>query len=210
MSRLARLSETVSFLLLQYALQYVPVYFEYPSYPELGTRQHCRDNVTMISGHKIVGYCIMSIFAGAAQFSGQWSSITKRCRCREAKQLSRAQLCSYLDYLWHCDKIRPPPGWGPGGGGGGGGGGAQGVGGGVYGDPVGVEDGGQAGTKQRQLRQLGLLGQLWQLEQLGLPSRTTRSLTFEHLQNKFCDWLFFSLEIPAYFVSLLTLFLKSI
>ena len=29
--------------------------------PKLGTRQHCRDNVTMFSGHKVVGYCIMYV-----------------------------------------------------------------------------------------------------------------------------------------------------
>ena len=29
---------------------------------ELGTRQHCCDNVTMFLGHKIVGYCILCIF----------------------------------------------------------------------------------------------------------------------------------------------------
>ena len=29
---------------------------------ELGTRQHYRDNVTMFLGHKIVHFCIMSLF----------------------------------------------------------------------------------------------------------------------------------------------------
>ena len=33
----------------------------YCYFPELGTRQHCRDNVTMSSGQKIVDYCIMSM-----------------------------------------------------------------------------------------------------------------------------------------------------
>ena len=30
---------------------------------ELGTRQPCRDNLTILSGHKMVDYCLMSIFA---------------------------------------------------------------------------------------------------------------------------------------------------
>ena len=29
---------------------------------ELGTRQHCCDKVTMFSGPKIVGHCIITIF----------------------------------------------------------------------------------------------------------------------------------------------------
>ena len=32
---------------------------------ELGTRQHCRDNVTMFSSHKSVGYCFITIFVVA-------------------------------------------------------------------------------------------------------------------------------------------------
>ena len=37
---------------------------------ELGSRQHCRDDVTMFAGHKIDGYCItsMSIFEVATSF----------------------------------------------------------------------------------------------------------------------------------------------
>ena len=30
-------------------------------WPELGTRHHCCDNVTLLSDHKIVGYCIVCI-----------------------------------------------------------------------------------------------------------------------------------------------------
>ena len=29
---------------------------------ELGTRQHCRHNVTMFSSHNVFGYCIISIY----------------------------------------------------------------------------------------------------------------------------------------------------
>ena len=32
---------------------------------ELGTRQHCRDNVTMLSGRKVVGFSIFTIFVVA-------------------------------------------------------------------------------------------------------------------------------------------------
>ena len=39
----------------------------YP-YPELGTLQHCRDNVTMFSGHTIAGSCIVSMFVVASPF----------------------------------------------------------------------------------------------------------------------------------------------
>ena len=30
-------------------------------WPELGTLQHCRDNVTMFSGYNVVSYCILAI-----------------------------------------------------------------------------------------------------------------------------------------------------
>ena len=33
--------------------------------PELGTRQYCRDNETMFSGHKVVCYCSITIFGVA-------------------------------------------------------------------------------------------------------------------------------------------------
>ena len=35
---------------------------------ELGTRQHCRDNVTMFSSQKTVDYCIIASFNGATLF----------------------------------------------------------------------------------------------------------------------------------------------
>ena len=77
-------------------------------YSELGTRQHCRDNVTMF-----VGYCIFTTFVVASPFrhralkmfrifscpSSSYIYIValplSRYRCREAKNLSRAQLCGY-------------------------------------------------------------------------------------------------------------------
>ena len=34
---------------------------------ELGTRQHCRDNVTMFSGLKVVGFTIATIFVVSTQ-----------------------------------------------------------------------------------------------------------------------------------------------
>ena len=34
-------------------------------FPELGTRQHCRDNVTMSSDLKVVGFCSFTIFVVA-------------------------------------------------------------------------------------------------------------------------------------------------
>ena len=74
--------------------------------PELGTRQHCR---TMLSGQKPVDYGVMSIFAVAIPFrteafpilafflSLKLQNVTVSCcRCREAKELSRAQLCYVL------------------------------------------------------------------------------------------------------------------
>ena len=64
--------------------------------PELGTRQHYIDNVTMFSGHTVVGYCIMALLVVTTPFrhrdlnifcisSSHWSSTVSRCRCREAK-----------------------------------------------------------------------------------------------------------------------------
>ena len=73
-------------------------------WPELGTRHHCCDNVTLLSGHKIVGYCIVCISVvdtpfitkdlnNFHMFACHWSCFTwLHCRCPEAKQLSRAQL----------------------------------------------------------------------------------------------------------------------
>ena len=37
-------------------------------FSELGTQQHCRDNVTMFSGHTVIGYCIITIFIVATPF----------------------------------------------------------------------------------------------------------------------------------------------
>ena len=38
---------------------------------ELGTRQHCPDNFSMFAGHKIIDYCIMSVFVAGTQFRHQ-------------------------------------------------------------------------------------------------------------------------------------------
>ena len=74
-------------------------------------RQHCRDNVTMFSGHKIVGYCIMSIFVVATpvrhrDLTGTIFCIGSvklhnivGCRCREAQKLLRAQLCKLYNFF---------------------------------------------------------------------------------------------------------------
>ena len=79
---------------------------------ELGTRQHWRDNVTMFSGQQMIDYCRMSVLVAATLsrhqglntsriFSRQWSSITLwRCHCRQAIQLSRAQLCLNCELCW--------------------------------------------------------------------------------------------------------------
>ena len=60
--------------------------------PELGTRQYCRDNETMFSGHTVICYCNITIFGVAnpsrhrdlnifRTFSGPRGSITlSRCR----------------------------------------------------------------------------------------------------------------------------------
>ena len=56
-------------------------------WPELGPRQHCRDNVTMFSGLKVVGFCTFTIFVVATPsrhqdlnifriFSCPWGSVT--------------------------------------------------------------------------------------------------------------------------------------
>ena len=34
----------------------------------MGTRQHYRDNVTMFSGHKVVGYCILFLVIVTTSF----------------------------------------------------------------------------------------------------------------------------------------------
>ena len=72
------------------------------TFPELGTPQHCRDNVTMFSDHTVVGYSNITLFVVATTFRHRalkifrilsciWSSITlSRCRCRKAYKLSRA------------------------------------------------------------------------------------------------------------------------
>ena len=78
-------------------------------FAELGTRQHCRDNVTMFSGQIIVYYCVyircgwlLHLDTEAIQFLyfvlslKLYYAVTllSSCNCREAKQLLRAQLCS--------------------------------------------------------------------------------------------------------------------
>ena len=40
-------------------------YFWEKYHLELGTRQYCRDNVTMLSDHKVVSYCNITIFVVA-------------------------------------------------------------------------------------------------------------------------------------------------
>ena len=77
-------------------------------FPELGTRQHCRDNVTMSSDLKVVGFSSFTIFVVATPSTVDTETLIffefflvpyrfyyvvalLRCRCREAKQLSRAQ-----------------------------------------------------------------------------------------------------------------------
>ena len=78
--------------------------------PELGTRQQNSDNVTMFSGQEIVDFWIISIFVTATPFwhwslnifSYHCSSVMfSRCRCREAKNVSHAQLWhNYLKCCW--------------------------------------------------------------------------------------------------------------
>ena len=79
---------------------------------ELGTRQQCRDNVTMFSGHKTVSYCIMPIFVVAIPFrrrhlklfrifSCLLSSITlSRCRCSRCRvpSSSGVERSCFLDW----------------------------------------------------------------------------------------------------------------
>ena len=74
---------------------------------ELGTPQFCRDNVTMLSSHKVVCNCNFTIFIVATPsrhwgltiyrfFSVPWLVPEAILRCREAKKVSRAQLCCTL------------------------------------------------------------------------------------------------------------------
>ena len=84
---------------------------------ELGKRQLCRDNVTMLSGHKVVCNCHFTIFIVATPsrhwgltifrfFAGPWPVPEAILRCREAKNFSPAQLWIYPLYnfifLRHC------------------------------------------------------------------------------------------------------------
>ena len=96
---------------LSETVQFVPkgkLYFLLGWISELGTRWFCRDNVTMLSGHKVVCNCHFTIFIvvtpsrhwGLTIFgfffwslTGPWGYIMlPRCRFHEAKKLSRAQL----------------------------------------------------------------------------------------------------------------------
>ena len=80
------------------------------TYSDLGMRQHCRDNVTMFSGRKMVDYCLIFVLASSFMHRCRFLSLMlyyctlARCRCREAIQLSRAQLwLSWwgLKISWH-------------------------------------------------------------------------------------------------------------
>ena len=69
--------------------------------PELGTRQHCRDSVTMFSGHKIIIHCLYS-------FGRRYLNFLPCCRCHEAKQLSRAHSSgNYTEMCFHWHEIAP-------------------------------------------------------------------------------------------------------
>ena len=48
---------------------------------ELGTRQHCRDNVTMFSGNTIVAYSIMAKFVVTNQFRHRGLNIFRIFAC---------------------------------------------------------------------------------------------------------------------------------
>ena len=72
---------------------------------ELGTRQHGRVNVTLFSGHKGVGYCNITKVVVVSPFRHkdiiiflifscpEISIMFLRCRCSEAKKMSRARFC---------------------------------------------------------------------------------------------------------------------
>ena len=73
-------------------------------FPELGQRQHCRDNVTMFSGQTMVDYCIMVVVAtpfrhrGLHIFACHWRSIVlSRCRCRVVARL-KIVTCPTLNF----------------------------------------------------------------------------------------------------------------
>ena len=91
---------------------------------ELGTRQQCRDNVTMFSGQKVFGYCLLAyciipVFVVTTPSRNRppkhlsnifWSlrsSITLwHCRCCKAKnKIARAQVCEPVSPCW------VSPGW---------------------------------------------------------------------------------------------------
>ena len=71
------------------------------SFSELGTRQHCRDRVTVFSRQKNVDYWIMSIFDMATPFLyffllRKLYYFVALSLSEKLKKFTRAQLCSFL------------------------------------------------------------------------------------------------------------------
>ena len=75
--------------------------FQFEFFARLSTRQHCRDNMAMFSDLKDLGFCIFTLYGTLQQLHLDTETLIffefflvpealLRCRCREAKQLSRA------------------------------------------------------------------------------------------------------------------------
>ena len=78
---------------------------------KLGTRQYCRDNVTMFPGNKVGCYYNITIFGVATPSKQRYLDIFRilldpevllRCRFNEAIKLSRAQLCMRTQTFHWC------------------------------------------------------------------------------------------------------------
>ena len=57
--------------MLGFGYDYHISFFSTKQLPELGRRQLCRENVTVFSGLKVVGYCIIPLFVVATPIRKQ-------------------------------------------------------------------------------------------------------------------------------------------
>ena len=66
---------------------------------ELGTRQHCRDNVTMVAGLKVVGFCFFTIFVVATPSRHRYLNIFRFFFVPEALLRCRVVFVSKLNIV---------------------------------------------------------------------------------------------------------------
>ena len=76
------------------------------SKPELGTRQHCCDNVTMIAGLKVVGFSILLYLLWQLRLDTKTSIFFEICLIPEALLLCRVVVVAKLKKIVACPALK--------------------------------------------------------------------------------------------------------